>query len=332
MTYADTIAGLVADGKIPGAALRATRNGEVIAEQAWGDGDVSRRYPFLSFTKGVTTTVIHAVQTATGAWQWHDPVISHIPEMAGGKEQATVAHLLTHALGAPTASEGIGTATAALWDQAVAAICAAPAEWPPGSRTAYHGWPGHLLAAELCRRVTGKTWSELVDDHVRGPLGLDTMSFDRTGVHMPAGFDLAEIQGHPSGGMAGTLADITAVLEHHLADPSRYAEMHRLQYRDQIEQARAAGQPPTHETWGLGWLLRGTNEADWPTNIVNWWFGLGAHGSPATFSHAGGASCLGIADPATGVAVAVVATETPETMDAVTLRTAASELLGIAVS
>jgi len=152
----------------PGACLLASRYGKIFIERYWGtcctqtgpgqpyDGD--RINMLYSFSKGLTATVVVMVHQE-GLLDYDQAVCEIIPEFAGqGREQITVRHCLTHSAGIPKPElppaygpEG--------WSAAIAAVCRAELEWPPGSRTEYHGTSGMLLAAEAARRLSGAAGS-----------------------------------------------------------------------------------------------------------------------------------------------------------------------------
>ena len=101
------------------------------------------------------------------------PVAELWPEFAvGGKETATVAHLLTHRAGVPAIRALLTDEDLHDWDVMTAALAATEAWWVPGERLAYHtNTFGHLVG-ELVRRASGQP----VGDRLRAvaePLGAD---------------------------------------------------------------------------------------------------------------------------------------------------------------
>ncbi|MCC2669717.1 MAG: estB1 [Armatimonadetes bacterium] len=332
--WKDTVAFLEAqqaEGVFPGAALLVTRSGKSVFERYQGtycsltrrDAPLTAavRHPLYSFSKLVSATVVlMAVQD--GLVKLDEPMVSYVPEFTGGgKDASTLRHLLTHSAGIPSAPVG-GASTEPEWKQAVAAVCAAKTEWEPGSRTAYHGLTGLFVAAEAVRRKNGgKTWETLRRERLFTPLGAASLTFA-----LPPEEDLVALTpqpkelpktvreafpyaGHPAGGCFGTATDAMKVLQLHLnggtwgqqrllGEPL-LREMHRVQYLQQIEQARADSKPPVHEPWELGPLLRGPG----PKSGGHDWFGFreghttssrrpsrrsdlpGIRGAPATGGH-----------------------------------------------
>jgi hypothetical protein len=84
--------------------------------------------------------------------------------------------------------------------------------------------------------------------------------------------------------------------------------MHTVQYEKEIAAARAAGEPPKHEPWGLGLLLRG----DGPACEAHKWFGFYDQSSSGIFGHAGIDTLIGVADLKTRVAFVFATTDSPK--------------------
>jgi CubicO group peptidase (beta-lactamase class C family) len=184
-----------------------------------------------------------------------------------------------------------------------------------------------LLVADVVRRVSGnKPWSDICSERVFVPLETDgfTLAPDisRSTVAVvpppksypcPADKEHFPFLGHPSGGAHGRPRDILKLLNMNLnggvwkgkvlLKPDTLAEMHRIQYQAQIDEAIKAGRTPVHEYWGLGWLHRGDAKESW--------FGFGNETSPETFGHAGIDTVIGVADPKQGIALAFLTSASP---------------------
>ena len=110
--------------------------GETIADVALGEAaDGVPMTPqtlvvWLSAGKPLTATAI-GLLWQRGRLQLDDRVAEYLPEFAaGGKDTITIRQLLTHTGGFPNA---VTSYPDAIWDETLAAICAAPLE-PIGSR------------------------------------------------------------------------------------------------------------------------------------------------------------------------------------------------------
>ena len=133
---------LVKDGIAPGAALVASCRGSVKMKKAVGTCcqignraaqlSLDTAHPLYSFSKLITGTVV-ALSVTEGRLAYGDLVSKHIPEFAGGgKDTITIRHCLTHSAGLAKV-ESKPVPDAAGWQQALQNLCAATAEWPPGS-------------------------------------------------------------------------------------------------------------------------------------------------------------------------------------------------------
>lgn len=322
-------------GSVPGAALVATRRGKKFVEHYCGayralDGTDQPFHkkvanPLFSFSKGIAATVA-VMAHQDGLIDYDLPVSTYIPEFpAGGKEAVTLRHLLTHSAGIPSVSGG-SVLTEELWRAFVKTVCAAPIEWPAGSRTAYHGVSGMFVVAEAVRRVSGmKPWNVLCRERLFEPIGAQSLSFASMAADYPvaalpsyfANLDKFGLAGHPAGGCFGTPDDMLRVLNlitnggswqgKTLIRPDALKEMLSVQYAAQIAEAVAKGQAPAHEPWGLGWLVRGTA----PECGAAHWFGFGDSKSPTLFGHAGVDTVYGDGDPARQLAYVFIMTGKP---------------------
>ncbi len=323
-------------GRFPGAGLVVTRHGRTVLERAWGSycSSIHREIPYhtgvvnmlYSFSKVVSATVVVMAQQ-DGLVSYDEPVWHAIPEFrGGGKDAITLRHLMTHSAGIPNVPMG-SVLGEERWREGVHACCAAEAEWEPGSRTAYHGLTGMLMAAEVVRRASGgATWDAICRERLFDPLGADSFTFELPSddVEVALTPQPAELPcpvepepffglGHPAGGCFGTLADMQRLLVLHLnggvwqgrrlLEPEAFEEMHRVRYAEEIAAARAEGKQPQHEPWALGWLTRGAS--------TEGWFGFGRLTSERAYGHAGIDTVMGVADPERDLAITYVMTNSP---------------------
>jgi CubicO group peptidase (beta-lactamase class C family) len=318
--------------------LVVTRHRKTILEKYWGSYSNSegREVPcnaamvnmLFSVSKLVASTVI-VMAHQDGLLDYDEPVSRYIPEfVGGGKEKVHVRHLLTHSAGIPNVPLK-AVDTEEKWQSAVKTLCAASVEWEPGSKTQYHGLTGHFLAAEIVRRRSeGKPWETICRERLFQPLGAESLTFRRPAKEVPVAITprsapekvpLSQtIAGHPAGSAYGTAADLLKVLHLHLDQgvwegktllkPDALKEMHTIQYAAQIEKARKAGTPPSHQPWGLGTLLRGPG----PVVPGHDWFGMGQVKNAALFGHAGISTIIAVADPQLDAALVFLTTDAPK--------------------
>lgn len=328
-------------GDIPGAFVAVARHGKVFLEQHFGVFcDRTRRdvpydgaadHPFHSISKMISATAV-VMAWQDGRIDIDVPVTKYIPEFGqGGKEGVTIRQLLTHSAGIPaTPPQGLRTTTEAQWKAAIAAVCAEPVQWPPGSRTEYHGLSGMLTAAEAVRRVShGKTWNQICQERIFTPLGLSSLTFEQP----PAGGPLACIprpadppaqwqaqidvfKGEPAAGLRGGFTDILKFLRFQtqkgicngqpLLQEKYWTEMHTPQFPNK---PYAAPGKPGFENWGLGMMVRGPG----PKTGSLAWFGIMNAKNPAVFSHVGTNVAMAVGDPATDTQIVFMVTDAPKT-------------------
>lgn len=128
----------------------------------------------FSTTKGVVSTLLHQ-QAALGLLDYDDPVAKYWPEFAAqGKEQITVRDLLTHRAGMYRMDNlNLEFDQVTDWDTVCAALAAAPADISAAPYSVYHALTYGWLVGEVARRVSGKSISDMVQEDLGAPLGLD---------------------------------------------------------------------------------------------------------------------------------------------------------------
>ena len=326
---------------IPGAKVAASRHGRVFVEILLGTYcdqnarrlpcEASALHPFFSLSKMVSATAV-VMAAQDGLIELDAPVARYVPEFAAeGKGAITIRQCLTHSAGIPTSPPGKHAETEDHWREFVAAVCAKPLEWEPGTQTVYHGANGILIAAEAVRRKSnGKTWNTICRERIFAPLGLDSFTFDSPPASAsvvllpapkkattPAAFYASSL-GFPGAGCMANIADVLKFLRLHssggMADgrallrKKYWTDMHRDQFAD--KPIPKAGKPG-FESWGLGMMVRGDRP---PTGGLNW-FGIKNQTAPRLFSHAGTNCALGVGDPDQDLEIGFFTTDTPSTKE-----------------
>jgi hypothetical protein len=83
------------------------------------------------------------------------PIARYWPEFGvSGKEEATVRHALTHAVGVAKLPPDVTAADLCDWDGMCSFIAAQAPQWRPGTATGYHGSTYGYILGEIVRRVT----------------------------------------------------------------------------------------------------------------------------------------------------------------------------------
>ena len=318
-----------ADGYHLGAQLSVCHRGAAV-DVAIGDVTVDMLLPWLSCTKAVTALTVLQLWER-GAIEIDEPVARYVEEFAaGGKERVTVRHVLTHTAGVHT--ETGGDVWRMSWEEALAAICAAPlrSEWVPGERASYDASAAFHVLGEMVQRVDGRAFDAYVAEEVFEPLDMPDswmaltpsrfasyaregrigVMYDTTTKASPRpkpGFDdgraLARVL--PSGSGVGPMRDLVRLA----ACLLRGGELggHRVLSRQTVDTMAArhrAGM--VDETfgmvidWGLGLLVNSFHYRDRATS-----YGFGRHASRRAAGHGGRQSSLVFFDPPHGLAVAL---------------------------
>ncbi|MHB8864663.1 MAG: serine hydrolase domain-containing protein [Pirellulaceae bacterium] len=329
-------------GSFPGAAIVASQHGKIFLEHYTGtyhnmlgeDKPYRRdvRSLFYSYSKGISATVVMMAHQEE-LIDIDATVASYIPEFAAnGKDKITLRHVLTHSAGIPSAPTPFKPLrNEEEWEAAVDAVCHAKLEWEPGSQTGYHGL-AMMIPAEIVRRMSGRrTWNTICQERLFDPIDAKSLTFDVPEDHSlvniaPGGSTGQDgmqslLAGHPAGGCFGTLTDGLRVLQLHLnrgawegrtlLHPEALDAMHTVQYANEITAASSKGIPAKHDNWAVGWLLRGEGTAQGGSG----WFGFKDQTNPQIFGHAGIDTVIGVADPATGVALMFNTTRSPKNSD-----------------
>jgi CubicO group peptidase (beta-lactamase class C family) len=164
-----------------GGAVAVFHHGECVVD-VWGGAKDAAGTPWVretmspsfSTTKGVATTLLHML-VDRGLIAYGDRVVEHWPEFGqAGKEKITVRHVLAHQSGLYHIRQMIDHADRMRdWDHVIEAIEQAHPVHAPGERTGYHGLTYGFIVGELIQRVSGESFSKLVQSEIAEPLGLD---------------------------------------------------------------------------------------------------------------------------------------------------------------
>jgi CubicO group peptidase (beta-lactamase class C family) len=142
--------------------------GQPVVDLWAGHADTARTHPFTDATltpvfstgKAVMALLI-ATAVEAGRLSYDQTVASVWPAFAAeGKQDVTVAQLMSHQSGLPGFSEAVDPA---LWfdtPAVVAKLAAQAPMWAPGAASGYHPITVGYLANELFHRVTGRTMGQ----------------------------------------------------------------------------------------------------------------------------------------------------------------------------
>ncbi|HEY3834306.1 MAG TPA: serine hydrolase domain-containing protein [Acidimicrobiia bacterium] len=177
----DAFAGNFANGLEVGAAFSAYHRGQKVADLWGGVADQESGRPWaedtmilvFSTTKGVTAMCANQL-VQEGRLDVNAPVVQYWPEFgAAGKEQITVAQLLSHQSGLAWVEPAMPLEDALEWENVVRALEHEAPHWEPGTKHGYHATTFGWLVGEVIRRVSGQRIGEYLREHVAGPLDAD---------------------------------------------------------------------------------------------------------------------------------------------------------------
>ncbi|MGH9154672.1 MAG: serine hydrolase domain-containing protein [Acidimicrobiales bacterium] len=171
---ADLLARQLATGAHRGAAVAVRHRGRPVVD-LWGGTFVADTLAVsFSTTKGPVAVAAHMALERAGVG-YGTPVAALWPEFGRhGKEAVTVGQLLCHEAGVPQIRDRVGALSElADFDAMVAVVADLPPLWEPGTANGYHALTWGWLVGELVRRVDGRRIDRFLAEEVAGPLGLD---------------------------------------------------------------------------------------------------------------------------------------------------------------
>lgn len=178
---AEVLSNQIPRNRAGGAALTVYHRGQCVVD-IWGgtrnrDGDPWMSDTLaLSFstTKGVASTLIH-ILADEGLLDYEDTVSKHWPEFGQkGKQDITIRQLLCHEAGMYHIRDMIDDAEQMLdWDYMVGAMERTRPVHTPGEHHGYHALSYGWLIGELIQRITNKPFSQVLEEKISRPLGLD---------------------------------------------------------------------------------------------------------------------------------------------------------------
>jgi CubicO group peptidase (beta-lactamase class C family) len=173
---------LVSSGAETGMQVAVYRKGELIVDVVAGAADLATGRPVVADTlfysastgKAATATVAN-VLVDHGLLAYDQPIVELWPEFGapgGGKEKATLRHVLTHSVGLPAIPAWTTVEDLTDWTTMTTALADAELWWEPGTKMTYHAQTFGFLVGELVRRATGKPISLVLRELVTEPLGI----------------------------------------------------------------------------------------------------------------------------------------------------------------
>ncbi|MFG1605995.1 serine hydrolase domain-containing protein [Actinoplanes sp. NPDC049265] len=156
-----------------GAAVCVTVDGEPVVDSWAGDWDRDTIVNVYSTTK--TMAAVTALLVADrGELDFAAPVAKYWPEFAAaGKQDVTVAQVLSHSSGLSGWREPLTVTDLYDWEKATSLLAAQEPWWAPGTASGYHVVTHGFLIGEIIRRITGRTLGTVFREEIAEPLGAD---------------------------------------------------------------------------------------------------------------------------------------------------------------
>ncbi len=176
----DAFVGNFDRGEELGAAVAVFHQGRPVVDLWAGDADEHGRpwaedtlVNVYSITKTMTFICL-LMLVDRGEVDLAAPMATYWPEFAAnGKEDITVAQVLSHTAGLSGFDPAITPADLYDWDAVCAGLAAQEPWWTPGEGSGYHLITQGYLLGEIIRRVSGRTVGTFFAEEVAGPLGAD---------------------------------------------------------------------------------------------------------------------------------------------------------------
>ncbi len=177
----DQFATNIETGQDIGAGLCIFRHGQPVVDIIGGYFENTATIPYardtlqlvFSTTKGVVATAV-AMCVERGLLSYDEPVALFWPEFgAKGKEQITVAQMLSHQAGLYTIDGNVTLEEALDWNTITQRLADTAPLFPVGSTHGYHAITFGWLAGELVRRVDGRDIGRFIEEEIANPLGAE---------------------------------------------------------------------------------------------------------------------------------------------------------------
>ena len=164
-----------------GASFAAFHRGRCVVDLWGGFADSARTRTWTrdtlcnvwSATKGISATAA-AILVDRGVFSYGDKVASLWPEFAeNGKQDVTIAQLLSHQAGLPGFVEPTSVEDQYDWAGCCGKLARQSPVWEPGTATSYHAMTYGWLIGEIVRRAIGKSIGRFIHEEISKPLDAD---------------------------------------------------------------------------------------------------------------------------------------------------------------
>ena len=167
-------------GKVPGVAIAVLREGEIVVAKGYGEADVENSVPvtpetiFQSGSVGkMFTSAAVMLQVERGKMRLDDRVSKYLPDAPATWRTMTIRHLLTHTAGIANYGADFDYRRDYSEDDLVKVAYSLPLDFKPGTHWNYSN-TGYALLGILVKKVTGRSYLDVLDTEVFKPLGMKT--------------------------------------------------------------------------------------------------------------------------------------------------------------
>lgn len=177
----DVFAAQFERGEEVGASFAIYKDGDYLVDLWAGHADKAKTkewtrdtLPNVWSTTKAVTALCFALLVERGQLSYDDKVVKYWPEFgAHGKDQLTIGQVLSHQAGLSTLRDPISTEDLYDSEGMAARMAAAEPLWEPGTRSGYHAITFAYPAAELVRRISGKTLGQFFREEIAEPWKID---------------------------------------------------------------------------------------------------------------------------------------------------------------
>lgn len=171
----------LSSGAEVGASFCATQNGETVVDLWGGFADAQRTRPWerdtivnVYSTTKTMSALVALLLADRGELDFACPVAKYWPEFsANGKQDVTVAQILSHSSGMSGWREPFTGADFYDWEKATRLLAAQAPLWEPGTASGYHTYTFGFLIGEVVRRISGTSLGVVFREEIAKPLGAD---------------------------------------------------------------------------------------------------------------------------------------------------------------
>ena len=177
--------------RIPGLSVAVVKDGEIIKAQGYGlaDRELQLRataetiFRIASVSKQFIATGIMLLYQ-DGLLGLDDPIGSYLDDAPRGWQKITIRHLLTHTSGLVREPPGFDPFESRSDREVIRSAYDLPLRFQPGEKWEYSN-VGYFLLGEIIRTVSGRPWTEYLQDRVFGPTGMHATHPTNTTASLP---------------------------------------------------------------------------------------------------------------------------------------------------